>query len=66
MLTAWAIWTTRNDFIFKGSTPIFTNAGKDSRKSWLFLFIRLLGSFMHGSRIGLRDLDNLFFCEEEI
>jgi hypothetical protein len=43
----------------RASPPISIDAGKDSRKSWLFLFIRLLGSPMQGSKIGLIDLDNL-------
>jgi hypothetical protein len=37
---------------------------KKSRRSWLFLFIELLESLMHGSKLELRGLDNLvsLFC----
>jgi hypothetical protein len=41
------------------AVPPISTSGKISRKSWPFLFIRILGSLMQGSTLGLRDLDNL-------
>jgi hypothetical protein len=42
----------------RAAVPIFTDAGKDLKRSWLFLFIRLLKSHMLVLKIRLRDLDN--------
>jgi hypothetical protein len=45
--------------LFPGAEhPMFTDAGKHSKRSWPFLFIRLLGSLMLVSKFRLRDLDN--------
>jgi hypothetical protein len=45
-------------FYSRTAPPIFTDAGKGSKRSWLFLFTRLLKSLMLISKFGLRDFDN--------
>jgi hypothetical protein len=53
-----AIWTTRNDFIFKGIPPAYTDARKSLRMRYLSFCIRPRESLMVASEIALWDFDN--------